>query len=71
MVSSVGSASAVRNFCSVSPRAPNATMDRTMEALIGEQMTFPETSSATAYEICVKTFIIFCEMKEEKQEQKQ
>ena len=69
-VSSLGSASAVRNFCSVSPRAPNAAMDRTMEALIGEQMRFPETSSATAYKICIKTFIIFCEVEaEEKQEQ--
>ena len=70
-MSSFGSASAVRNFCLVSLRAPNAAMDKTMEALIGEQMRFPETSSATAYEIYVKTFIIFCEVKDEEQEQKQ
>ena len=66
-VLSLGSASAVRNVCSVSPRAPNAAMDRTMEALIGEQMRLPATSLATAYERYVKTFIIFCEVEEERE----
>ena len=56
---SLGSASDVRNFCSVSPRAPNAARDRLANTLIGEKIRFSVTSSAIAYERCVKLFITF------------
>ena len=49
---SLGSESAVRNFCSVSPRAPKVAMDRVISTQSGETIKFPETSSATAYKRC-------------------